>query len=103
MRRNPAFYSRVMQIVPFDPFGPDEAGAILAAVHPLLGGSDVGLLFKLNSEHVHGNFRALSIFLEHALRIAPGLKCSRLTDQLIDATIATINKRAPAIRAREAA
>lgn len=103
MRRNPAFYSRVMQIVPFDPFDPDDASAILAGVHPFLGRSDPALLFKLNSSHVHGNFRALAIFLEHALRIAPGFKCDRLTDALTEATILTINKQQRAIKTREAA
>jgi hypothetical protein len=103
IRRNPAFYSRVMQIVPFEPFDPDESSAISAGVHPFLAGSDPALLFRLNSNHVHGNFRTLAIFLEHALRIAPGMKCDRLTDELIEATIATINKRRRAITTREAA
>lgn len=102
MRSNPPFYSRVMQIVPFEPFAKEEAAALMAGVHPLLEAANLKVLWRLHDEHTRGNFRALAIFLEFAIPIAAGLGVTRVTDEVLDLAVAQINKRPPVIQ-KEAA
>lgn len=92
MRREEAFYNRLMKVVPFEPFVRADATATLTMLHPFLERSTPDLLIRLNEIHVRGNFRDATVFLEAALKIAPGMGLDCLSEDLMLAAIANVNK-----------
>jgi hypothetical protein len=100
LRGDPAFYSRVLRVVPFGPMSDDELISTIGDYHALFAGADTdaslkALLLRINREHTLGSFRAWAIFLAHVLELQASLGGSSLTEERADRAIAQINKRLP--------
>lgn len=82
--------SRVNTIVRFEPLREAELLATVRALHPLLNKSTPKALRYVDQEYARGRMREWSRFLRAALELAPLVKASTLTDELISAALATV-------------
>jgi Rad3-related DNA helicase len=71
----------------FEPLAGAELLSALRSYHPLYAHCPSALLRRLNDEYAHGLWRHWARVTRHAVKLAPLLKVSALTAELVDSTL----------------
>lgn len=91
-RKWPAFYSRIMRVVPFKRIPEEAVVEKMKQYHPFFERSQDALVLRVDQKYGAGNFRNWALFLECTLKTAADLGLDHLSNELIDGVLATLNK-----------